>query len=292
MNFEKGVELIVDKLTGWWVIMVKMLPNFLLACIVLFLFFLTAKWIRNVSCRVLMKVSKSDSIAALMSAIIYSLVIIIGLMTSLNIMNLDKTVSSLLAGVGIIGLALGFAFQDLTANFIAGAFMAFKRPFEVGHKIETNGFIGKIDHIHLRSTTMITDAGLYVIIPNKDIFQKPIINYSHSQKRRVELEFALLSSVDLSYAEGVVRRALEKIESDNPISDIRFYFTAIDDPKVKLSVSFQIDNKVPNGFMTTRHKAIVAIYKAFGDSKIVKIATPEEPKADGGADKKAQATSK
>ena len=107
-----------------------------------------------------------------MSAIIYSLVIIIGLMTSLNIMNLDKTVSSLLAGVGIIGLALGFAFQDLTANFIAGAFMAFKRPFEVGHKIETNGFIGKIDHIHLRSTTMITDGGLYVIIPNKGHFSE------------------------------------------------------------------------------------------------------------------------
>lgn len=294
MNLEKGIELILDKLTGWWIILVKMLPNFLLASIVLFLFFVFARWIRNVSCRVLMRISKSDSIAALMSAIIYSLIIIVGLMTALNIMNLDKTVSSLLAGVGIIGLALGFAFQDLTANFIAGAFMAFKRPFEVGHKIETNGFIGKIDHIQLRSTTMITDAGLYVIIPNKDIFQKPIINYSQSPNRRVELEFAVLSSVDLSYVEEVVRNAIQKIESKNPISDIRFYFTAIDDPKVKLAVSFQIDNKEPKGFMTTRHKAIVAIYKAFAESNMVKITTSREPKPveSNGAETQADITKK
>jgi len=276
MDFDKGIDLISDKLKGWWIIMVKMLPNFLLAAVVLFLFFLLAKWIRIVSYKVLMRISRSESIAALISAILYSLIIIIGLMTALNIMNLDKTVSSLLAGVGIIGLALGFAFQDLTANFIAGVFMAFKRPFEVGHKVETNGFIGKIDHIQLRSTTMITDAGLHVIIPNKDIFQKPIINYSRSENRKVELEFTVPSSVDLSYAEEIVRKAIQKIESKNPINDIRFYFTAIDDPKVKLTVSFQIDNKEAKGFMTTRHKAIVAIYKAFAENNIVKISVSEE----------------
>ena len=191
---------------------------------------------------------------------------------ALDILRLDKAVSSLLAGVGIIGLALGFAFQDLSSNFISGLYMAFRRPFEIGDKVETNAFIGTILKIELRSTTLTTTAGLHVIIPNKDIFQKPIINYSRSDHRRVELDFSLPNTTDLSIVESLVRKALEGI--GNAISEIEFYYTAIEDPKVKLTVSFRIDNSEPKGFMTARHKAIVAIHKIFGENQIVKITAP------------------
>ena len=278
MDVSIGIDLIFQKLHRWWVAIIKMLPNFLLAIIVFILFFFIAKWIRNWTCKIVKRISKSESVGGLVSIIIYALIIIVGFTTALSIMNLEKTVASLLAGVGIIGLALSFAFQDLTSNFISGVFMTFKRPFELGDKIDTNGFTGTVNHMQLRSTTLLTTAGLHVIIPNKDVFQKPIINYSRSASRRIELEFSVVNTTDLSYLELLLRKAVEKIEN---VKDVKLFFMAIDDPKIKLTLSFAIDNRQAGGFMSTRHKAIIAIYKAFGDNKIVQITNPTPPQANG-----------
>jgi small conductance mechanosensitive channel len=235
-----------------------------------------AKLIRRVSYKITLRISKSDSISSVVSVILQTVAMVFAITIALGVLNLDTAVSSLLAGVGIVGLALGFAFQDLSSNFISGLYMAFRRPFEIGDKVETNSFIGTIEQIELRSTTLITTAGLHVIIPNKDIFQKPIINYNRSASRRVELEFSLLSTTDLSFAESLIRKALENLQGNSPISDIEFYYTAIDEPKIKLMVSFRIDNAEPKGFLHHRHEAIVAIYKALGDNNIVKITASAE----------------
>jgi len=271
MNFENWLPLIIKKLEKWEKHLVEMLPNVVLAVIILTLFFLVSRLIRSLIYKIVLKISKSQSLTSLFSGVFQSAFLIIGLMMALNVLNLEKTVASLLAGVGIIGLALGFAFQDLTANFISGVFMSVKRPFDVGDKIETNSFIGTVYHIELRATTILTTAGLHVVIPNKDIFQKPIINYSRSSERRVEIDLFALNTFDLSMIESVIRKALENIGTSKPISNVDVYFTGIDDVKVKLTVSFHIDNAEPKGFYDSRHKAIKAIYKAFAEKGIVKI---------------------
>jgi small conductance mechanosensitive channel len=272
MEIARWGTLIFDKLERWGTTLIKMLPNLTMAVIVLVAAYFIARLIRHLAYKTTFRISKSDSVSSVVSVILQSLTIIFAFTISLNILNLDKAVASLLAGVGIIGLALGFAFQDLSSNFISGLYMAFRRPFEIGDKVETNAFIGTISKIELRSTTITTTAGLHVIIPNKDIFQKAIINYSRSDVRRVELDFTVPNSTDLSSAESLVRQALEEIGS--AISEIEFYYTGIDDPKIKLTVSFQIDNNEPKGFMMLRHKAIVAIHKIFGEHEIVKINPP------------------
>jgi small conductance mechanosensitive channel len=195
-------------------------------------------------------------------------------MTALDIMELNKTVSSILAGVGIIGLALGFAFQDLTSNFISGAFIALKRPFDVGHTIETNGFVGTIEEIELRSTTLRTSSGLHVIIPNKEIFQKPIINYSLTDSRRVEIEFVIPNTVDASFAEKRVREALQPMTTRDEERATEFYYTAIENPNMRVHVSFWTNQIQPRDFMRIKHRAIVAIFNTFRDHKIYVVTVP------------------
>jgi len=271
MDFNNWLPIVLKKLEKWEKELIEMLPNVVLAALLLTIFFFIAKVLRGLIYKIAFRISKSESLSGLFAGIFQAAILIVGLMMALNVLNLEKTVSSLLAGVGIIGLALGFAFQDLTANFISGVFMSLKRPFEVGDKVETNGFIGMVYHIQLRSTTILTTAGLHVVIPNKDIFQKPIINYSRSNERRVEIDFFVPNTVDLTLAESLVRKALENLNTAKPIDDITVYYTGIDDVKVKFTVSFHIDNAEPKGFLDSRHKAIVAIYKAFGEKGIVKI---------------------
>lgn len=271
MNLDNWLPIVIKKLEKWEKELIGMLPNFVLAAIILAIFFFISRFVRSVVYKIVFKISKSESLTGLFAGVFQAVFLIVGLMMALNILSLEKTVSSLLAGVGIIGLALGFAFQDLTANFISGVFMSIKRPFEVGDKVETNSYIGTVYHIELRSTTIMTTAGLHVVIPNKDIFQKPIINYSRSNERRVEIDLFVPNTVDLSLAESVIRKSLENLGTSKPISDVEVYYTGIDDIKVKFTVSFHIDNAEPKGFFESRHKAIKAIYKAFGEKGIVKI---------------------
>jgi small conductance mechanosensitive channel len=199
-------------------------------------------------------------------------------MTALDILELDKTVSSLLAGVGIIGLALGFAFQDLTSNFISGAFIALRRPFDVGHTVETNGFIGTIEEIQLRSTTLRTSAGLHVIIPNKDIFQKPIINYSRTDARKVEIEFILPNTIDVVFVEKVITSTIKELQRSYPIENIQVFYLAIETPNMRTQATFWTNHIEPNSYIRLKHEAIIALYQAFAGNGIYQVLIPAHEK--------------
>lgn len=271
MKTTNWINLVQEKLEIWWVSAIKMLPNLLLAMLVLFFFLVLARSLRKLSARIILRLSKSASISGLLSGVLYSIVIVSGITSALDILGLDKTVSSLLAGVGIIGLALGFAFQDLTANFISGAFIAFKRPFDVGHTIETNGFQGTIEEIQLRSTTLRTSGGLHIMIPNKEIFQKPIINYSRTEARKVEIEFVLPNSVDATFTSGILHHALASVVEKYGVPGIEIFYTSIENPNMKLLVSFWTANVEPREFFRVRHEAIMAIYSTLRDHGIYQV---------------------
>src|SRR5690554_1890859 len=135
MEINKYYDLVTKKIIGWAGDIIQMLPNFVLAIIVLVTFVLIGRLVRNLLRRLLTKTLDNRSLSSLISKIIYTIILTIGSFAALSLMNLDKTVTSLLAGAGILGLALGFAFQDIATNFIAGFFMAIRRPFKIGQII-------------------------------------------------------------------------------------------------------------------------------------------------------------
>ncbi|MGZ5220660.1 MAG: mechanosensitive ion channel family protein, partial [Chitinophagaceae bacterium] len=126
------VELINEKLQGWWVSLIKLLPNLVLALLVIILAILIGRFVRRNLYRLLSRISAKASFNSLFATITQIVVLLIGLFIALDILQLNKAVSSLLAGAGIIGIILGFAFQDITSNFIAGIYIAFKKPFDIG----------------------------------------------------------------------------------------------------------------------------------------------------------------
>ena len=120
MNFEEAYKLIVQKLTNWAQEFVLLLPNFLVAIIALILGLLIARTIKRISRRLISKVSTNTTLNSLFIFIIYFVFIIITLFVVLSILQLDKAVLSIMAGAGVIGIALAFAFQDIASNFIEG----------------------------------------------------------------------------------------------------------------------------------------------------------------------------
>jgi len=188
MSLEKALEMLVGKLSGWLQQFILLLPNLAIAVIIVMVFWLLAKLAKNVSLQLLGRVSPMEEVNRLLGTLVFLSLFAAGVFMALGIVGLDKTVASLLAGAGILALAVGFAFQDIASNFIAGVFLSIRRPFQTGHLIETNHFLGTVERISLRSTELRTPQGQLVLIPNKEVFQNPIINYTLTGKRRIDLK--------------------------------------------------------------------------------------------------------
>ncbi len=106
---------------------------------------------------------------------------IIALYAILSIWNLEEVITPILAGAGIVGLAVGFASKDVVANFISGIFILVDKPFKVGDKIEVKGIKGRVLKIGLRVTKLETEEGEIATVPNS-ILASNIVKKFREQK--------------------------------------------------------------------------------------------------------------
>lgn len=154
--------------------------------------------------------TRNKAVINLLRTITFVLVLAVGLFVSLGVLQLEKTVTSILAGAGVIGLALGFAFQEIASNFVSGIFIAFQGPYQIGDIVKIDSFFGEVSKISLRTTSILTFEGLEVLIPNKDMFTKPFINYTKSPDRRLDLSVSVSYGDDLDLVERVIKKALNQ----------------------------------------------------------------------------------
>ena len=116
--------LISEKLDGWIELSIKQIPNVIVALVIILLTVVVAKIVSSGVRKVLHRSLESRQIADLLTSIFRIFLLGVGVFIALDFVGLKGTVTSLLAGAGIIGLALGFAFQDMTENLIAGISMS------------------------------------------------------------------------------------------------------------------------------------------------------------------------
>ena len=112
------------------------------------------------------------------------------------------------------------------------------------------------------------DAGVKIDKENKEIIQKPLINYSLTNERRIELEFYVEHTVDLKLTHRVLHTAISKIKYLYPGKSIEIYFNDFKFTTIKISVWFWIDNHQPPGYMVARHDAIFNIISGLQDENI------------------------
>jgi len=248
-------EHIVNKLKGWADIAIDILPNLAVAILVVLVFSLLGRLAVRAARPALSKVSAHKQLHGLALASLKVGILLTGIFIALGVLDLDGTVTSLLAGVGVIGIALGFAFQDIAANFMAGIILAIREPFKEGDLCAIASFEGHILRLDLRATVGKTYQGQVVHIPNKEVLGTNIVNYTTGGERRVDIEVSLSYGDDLDEAEDAVREALLKVTERDESRDAEIWLTGFGDSSVQLSARLWILQPDHN-FVLTRSQMV------------------------------------
>ncbi len=267
-NINIPVEEFANTLNEWVTFAVGFLPNILASLVVLLFFWLLARGFKKISNKAFNRYSSNAVLQNLFTTVVYYLVLGLGLVVVLEILKLDKTVTSLLAGVGVVGLALSFAFQDIAANFISGVILAFRRPFGVGQVVEIADVMGTVSRTNLRVTVLKTFQGQEVYIPNKDVLQSKITNFSVLGEYRIDLPVGVSYADDLEKVEQLVLDTIKKVDGVIRHEDMIFTYTGFGSSSIDFEIKFWISYPNHPGFLDMRNKAIKAIKKAFDDNDI------------------------
>ena len=135
-------------------------------------FVIAAKIAEFLICRVRRRMPHNEGLLRLLGRATKIAVVIFGVATALGTIGVN--VSALVAGLGLTGFALGFAFRDVLSNLLAGILIVLFRPFGVGDQISVSGLDGEVTNIDLRYT-VLKQPGKIVLIPNSNLFTNPIL---------------------------------------------------------------------------------------------------------------------
>ncbi|MEJ8802628.1 mechanosensitive ion channel family protein [Pontibacter sp. H249] len=268
-DINNALELLINKLEIWGNQLVLLLPNLFVALILLILTFYIARVVRNGLDHVINRFSHSAALNNLVSTLLYLALLLVGFFFVLSVLKLDRVVISLLAGVGILGLALGFAFQDIAANFISGIIIAVQKPFGVGDMIETNDYFGVIERITLRTVDIRKPTGELVKLPNKMVFENPVTNLSFHGSRRVDLEVGISYAEDLEQVQKIVIEALEDVKNRVKTRDIEVMYDSFGDSSINFKARFWVSYSRQVDYVGAKSDAIIRIKKAFDANNIV-----------------------
>lgn len=265
MKFDDAIDTVWNKIEGWVDGMVTMLPNLVVAILVLVAFYLVAKLGRYSVRKLLGRLHIAPAATNLVGRIVQLSLLAAGIAVALSILQLEKAVTSLLAGVGIVGLALGFAFQDLASNFISGVGLSMRSryPFRIGDLIETNEVLGIAEEIHLRNSVIRTLDGHAVVIPNKKIFEEKVTNYSGDPYRRVDVPCGISYGENLREVKRLVLETIEAMEDRLEDRGVEFFWTGYGDSSIDFEVRFWIRFKQQTEFLEARSEAVMRIKEAF-----------------------------
>ena len=263
-RFNESFDKLVGKLGEWMDAIITMLPNIVLAAIVLGLSIFASRYLKKLVQNGLNRTTTNQTVIGVVSNIAVAVFMIIALFIVLNILDLNDALTALLGTAGVAGLAVGLALQDPMINLFSGVLMSVRTYYQVGDLIETNGYFGKIQQITLRNTIILTPKGQEVIIPNKEVVQNPLINYSHNGRRRINISCGVAYGDDLEKAQKVAIEAIENSSFDyNETKPVELFYNEFGDSSINFILRFWKKTTSQRDYLEAQSKAIIAIKKAF-----------------------------
>jgi small-conductance mechanosensitive channel len=199
---------------------VQQLPSLVIAIVVLVVTWIVAKFAVRIADRLTRGSHMRENLKQLVETLVRLAIWIVGLMIAATIAMPGLTPASLFAGLGIGALAIGFAFQDIFENFLAGVLIMVRDRMAIGDTVHCQNITGRIERITLRETHIRAPTNELTIVPNSVLFKNPVRITTDSPLRRFELTVGIRDDADLETASRTIRAAVEgveDVEKDKPV---------------------------------------------------------------------------
>jgi len=206
------LQILAAQLRSMWEGIVSLLPNLVIAILLMISTWIIARFATKIADRLTKRTSMRPSLRELVDTLVRIAIWMVGLLVALTILLPDLTPGSLIAGLGIGTVAIGFAFQDIFENFLAGILIMVREKMRIGDYISCEGIEGKVEQILLRETHIRKLSNELTIVPNSVLFKNPVEILTDRDRRRHSVVVGVSYDTDLDEARDVIRAAVESTD--------------------------------------------------------------------------------
>lgn len=252
---------------------IALTPNLAVAVIVLLLAWLFQTVAVSALRRALTHSKIRPSLKALLELFVSIFIWVLGLMVAAVIVFPNLTPASILTGLGIGSVAIGFAFKDVFENFLAGILILFRRKMRIGDHIECEGIEGEVQKINVRESHVRQTDGQLVIVPNALLFKNPLTIRTDQDIRRVTIMCGVAYDQDVEEARGVIEKAVQSCETVRAdAKPVQIFAQAFGSSSIDFEVTWWTGSK-PVDVRRSRDEVIAKV-KAALDSAGIEIPFP------------------
>ena len=260
--YERVSETVSNTLTA--------LPLLAISAAVVAAFWILGHWIGR-SKLITQRVAPNPFVGELLSWTIRAALLLAGLLLAFRIMDATALLGSVLGGIGVLGLALGFAVRDTVENFIASVLLSVRQPFSAGDQVDIEGHVGRVLRLTSRATILMDADGNHIRIPNATVYKGISVNYTRNPHRRFQFEVGVDASIAPTEAQDIALEALKTIPTVLGDPGPGCLIKSLGDSNVVLSITGWVDQRVA-AFGKTRSASIAVVKRALEDAE---IAMPE-----------------
>lgn len=185
------------------------LPALLVGIFVFFVFYLLSIFVSRMILRTTRK--HRPNLGVVFARLVGAAMILVGFLVAFSVVAPSFQAGDLIKILGIGGVAIGFAFQNILQNFLAGLLLLWAEPFRIGDEIKLDNYEGTVEAIQTRATIIKTYDGRRVVIPNADLFTHSVIVNTALDIRRWDYVLSLKSGRDLAELKSLIVSAVSKV---------------------------------------------------------------------------------
>ncbi|MBI5428548.1 MAG: mechanosensitive ion channel family protein [Nitrospinae bacterium] len=182
--------------------------------------------------------------------------------------NLGFNITALVAGLGVGGIAVALAVQNILGDLFASLTIVIDKPFVIGDFIVVEDFMGTVEHIGLKTTSVRSLSGEQIVFPNSNLLQSRVRNYKRMTERRMVFSIGVVYQTPAGKLKAIPEMIREIVESQQGVRFDRSHFKEYGDSSLSFETVYYVLSPDYNVFMDTQQSVNLAIFERFEKEKI------------------------
>jgi small conductance mechanosensitive channel len=261
-TFWEAAQSMIDKF-------IARLPSLIVAIIVFLLFYVLSAVVSRVILRTTRKYH--PNLGVVFARLMGAATILLGFLVAFSVVAPSFQASDLIKILGISGVAIGFAFQNILQNFLAGLLLLWAEPFRVGDEIKLDPYEGTVEEIQTRATIIETYDGRRVVIPNADLFTHSVTVNTALDVRRWEYDLTIKDDRGLADLKAFICRTVSRVQGVLPDPSPEALVMDLGEPDsnvVKLRVLWWAKTPRQHEMLASYDSVLTAIGQSLGRSTV------------------------